>query len=50
MMTYLNFAEKNNNIYEIMFGTVIKDFEAYPELHQAAMRCYGTLKLSLIHI
>ena len=47
MMTYLNFAEKNNNIYEIMFGTVIKDFEAYPELHQAAMRCYGTLKRAL---
>ena len=22
-----NFAEKNNNIYKIMFGTVIKDFE-----------------------
>ena len=47
MLAYLKFAEKNNNIYEIMFGTVINDFETYPDLHQAAMKCYGALKRSL---
>ena len=46
MLAYLDFAINNNNIYEVMFGTVIKDFRNFPDLHDAALEAY----LSLIHI
>ena len=47
MLAYLDFAIRNNNIYEVMFGTVIKDFRNFPDLHDAALDAYSTLKLSV---
>ena len=47
MLAYLDFAIKNNNIYEVMFGTVIKDFRNFPDLHDAALDAYSSLRLSV---
>ena len=47
MLAYLDFAIRNNNIYEVMFGTVIKDFRNFPDLHDAALDAYSSLKLSV---
>ncbi|RCL42022.1 MAG: TetR/AcrR family transcriptional regulator [SAR86 cluster bacterium] len=47
MLAYLDFAISNNNIYEVMFGTVIKDFRNFPDLHDAALDAYSSLKLSV---
>ena len=47
MLAYLDFAIKNNNIYEVMFGTVIKDFRNFSDLHDAALDAYSSLRLSV---
>lgn len=35
-MAYIRFATDNPTAYQIMFGTVIEDFTAYPDLAEAA--------------
>ena len=47
MLAYLDFAQTNKNIYEVMFGTVIKDFRNFPDLHGAALDSYNALKSSI---
>ena len=47
MLAYLDFAIRNSNIYEVMFGTIIKDFRNFPDLHDAALDAYSSLKLSI---
>ena len=32
---------------EVMFGTIIKDFRNFPDLHDAALDAYSSLKLSV---
>jgi len=47
MLAYLDFAQTNKNIYEVMFGTVIKDFRNFPDLDGAALDAYNALKSSI---
>ncbi len=47
MLAYLDFAQTNKNIYEVMFGTVIKDFRNFPDLHGSALDAYNALKSSI---
>ena len=44
MLGYLDFAQTNKNIYEVMFGTAIKDFRNFPDLHGAALDGYNQLR------
>ena len=37
---YIKFGLKNANIYDLMFGTAIKDFTKYPMLFEAANKTY----------
>ncbi len=43
-MAYVRFATGNPTAYQIMFGTVIEDFSAYPELAEAAEESFTPVR------
>ena len=49
-MGYLNFAQTNPTNYQIMFGSVLHDFSAYPDLAEAAQNAYAPVLLLMEEI
>ena len=44
---YIKFGLKNENTYDLMFGTAIKDFTKYPMLFEAANKTYLHIRSTL---
>ena len=41
--TYVGFAQREVELFRLMFGPTAPDYREYPELHEAGMECWNTL-------
>lgn len=43
---YIEFGIENANTYDLMFGTAVRKFKDYPDLHEAANKTYDNMRSS----